>query len=622
MKKLITLIVLSLILTTTGFAQNQDTKKADQFYNTYQYTEAIKAYSKLAEKNRGDSYVYKQLGNSYYKIFNTKKAAKWYAKAIASKKQDAETYYRYAQTLKSQGKYEEANAQLDIFAKLKPNDQRAKAHLKNPNYIPKLTTDNDAFTVKKLKISERRYSDFSPILTNGNILYFVSTRNPSNKKDERDQPYLDIYKSKRSPKGKFSKPEAIKALNTRFHDGPITISSDGKTAFFARDGHSGYYKKTKDGKVKVAQQVLYRAQKVNGKWENITSLPLNSSKYSITHPSLSQDGKTLYFASDMPGGLGDTDIWKVSVNGNRYGKPENLGPNVNTAAKEGFPFISENHILYFSSNGKQGLGGLDVFKIDLSKNENAKNIGAPVNTNSDDFSFSYNKTQDIAFFASNRDGSDNLYQATPECHVKAIAVVTDKKTSKALSGAEVAITDTKGNIIATEQTDNSGKVSFNVQCNTSYEFQISKNNYESDNFPVKKTKKDEVQINASLSPVEVVITDKEVKLENIYFEFDKSNITKSGATELNKLVKVMNDHPEMKIFVKAHTDSKGNSAYNEKLSERRAQATIQYLISQGINKDRLSGKGVGSADPKIDCRPNCSDEQRAENRRSEFLIEK
>src|SRR5699024_9789788 len=302
-------------------------------------------------------------------------------------------------------------------------------------------------------------------------------------------------------------------LNTRFHDGPITVSADGKTAIFARSGNSGYYKKTKDGKVKVAQQILLRASLVNGKWAKIEKLPFNSSEYSVTHPSLSPDGKTLYFTSDMPGGEGGTDIWKVSVNGNHYGKPVNLGPRVNTPGKEDFPFIGENDILYFSSRGHQGLGGLDIYKIDLSDGEGqAENMGAPINSKYDDFSFSYNASADLGFFASNRSGADNLYKATPECHVKAIARVSDAKTGKALPGAKVTIADGRGNPITSKDTEEKGSASFNVQCGTAYEFQVAKDGYESQSFPIAKTTESETTVEAALSPVEVEITDTEVKL--------------------------------------------------------------------------------------------------------------
>ncbi|WP_372753494.1 OmpA family protein [Mariniflexile sp.] len=621
--KITCMIASLLLIVNTSYAQNKKTEKADMLFKGYQYIDAIDAYLELVENNNADNYVYKQLGDSYYNVFNTAQAVKWYNKAVGTK-QDAEVYFKYAQALKSLGKYEEANKQMDVFAKMKPNDQRAKDHIADPNYLPRLVDKQKLFDVEPIAISSKEQSDFGIVLTNDNMLYFASSRNTSGKQDSwNHQPYLDIYKSKRNDNGTFSEPEAVEELNTPYHDGPLTISADGKTMIFARDGQSGgAYKKDKNNKVKIAQQGLYSANLVDGKWTNVQPLPFNSNEYSVSHPSLSTDGKTLYFASNMPGGLGDTDIWKVSVNNGSYGVPKNLGNAVNSPGKEGFPFISDNTILYYSSTGKQGLGGYDVFKIDLKNDNTPINLGKPINTKSDDFSFSMNTLKNVAFFASNREGIDNIYSAIPVCSLELIAHTTDAKTNAILSAASVSILDESNNIIATKQTDSNGLVSFDAECHTNYVFNVAMKGYETKSFAVEKSIGGSVKVEAALSPIDVIITDKEVLLKNIYFEFDKSNITQQGAFELDKLVHVMNDYPEMVIFVKSHTDNKGSQSHNLKLSEQRAQSTVQYLISKGINKTRLSGKGMGSSEPKVDCKSNCTEEQDAQNRRSEFLIVK
>lgn len=622
MKKLY--ITAGLFLTLmSGFAQNKQTEKADKLFETYQYVAAIDEYLKLAESKKADSYVYRQLADSYYNVYNTQEAAKWYAKAV-EKSQDAETYYRYAQTLKSVGKYQEANKQMDKFASLLPTDQRAKDHKANPNYIPALADKTKLFDIKETKINSKDQSDFGAVLANDNTLYFASTRNTSNKTDKWiNQPYLDIFSSTLNADGTLSEPQKVNELNTAFHDGPVTISADGNTMFFARDGHSeGVFEKDKKNNIKVGQQGLYKATKVNGKWTDVQALPFNSTNYSVSHPSLSKDGKTLYFASNMPGGLGDTDIWKVSVDGKNYGKPENLGATVNTAGKEGFPFITDDNVLYFASSGRQGFGGLDVFKVDLNNPSETINIGKPVNTEKDDFSFSFNTTKNIGFFSSNRSGIDNIFEANPVCAAEAIAIVKDKKSGKVLADAAVSILDEKRNVIATKQTNAKGEVSYDINCDTAYLFQVTKQDFDPASAPVEKVKSGKASVTVELEPIEVIVTDTEVILKSIFFEFNKSNITEQGATELDKLVKVMKDNPTMEILVKSHTDSKGTAAYNLNLSNQRAQSTVQYLISKGISKNRLSAKGLGLSEPKIDCKENCTEEQDAQNRRSEFLIVK
>ncbi|MGL2964912.1 OmpA family protein [Flavobacterium sp. RSB2_4_14] len=620
MKKYITLSLI--LLLTVSYAQNKSTEKADKLFESYQYIGAIDEYLKLADSKNANQYVYTQLAESYYNVFNTSEASKWYAKAT-KEKNVAEIYYHYAETLKVQGKYQEANKQMDIFASLSPNDSRAKEHKANPNYIPSLANKSKMFDIAETNIKSNGQSDFGAVLTNENTLYFVSTRNSSKKTDKWiNQPYLDIFKATRSESGTFSEPTSVSELNTAYHDGPVTISSDGNTMYFARDGHSeGQYENNKSTKTKIGQQGLYKATKKDGKWTQIEALPFNSTSYSITHPSLSKDGKTLYFASNMPNSLGESDIWKVSIEANGYGKPQNLGPNVNTPGKENFPFITDDNTLYFASSGKQGFGGLDVFKVDLNKKEEAQNVGKPVNSEKDDFSLSFNTTANVGYFASNRNGTDAIFAATPVCVAEAIAVVSNKQTGAILTNATVSILDTKGNTIETKQTNSEGKVSYDIECQTAYTFVVKADNFETESFPIQKTKSGQVIVQAQLVPSEVIITETEVILKNVYFDFDKSNITAQGANELDKLVKVMKENPSMVIFVKSHTDSKGKSNYNIKLSERRAQSTVQYLLSKGITKDRVSGKGFGNSEPKIKCEP-CSEEENAQNRRSEFVIVK
>jgi len=613
-----------MLLLAASYGQNSATAKADKLFESYQYVAAIEEYQKLAESKGANEYIYTQLAESYYNVFDSENAAKWFAKATAKGKADAETYYRYAQTLKVLGKYQEANKQMDVFAKMMPKDERAKEHLANPNYIPSLATNSKLFDIAETNVNSKGQSDFGALLTNDNTLYFASTRNSSNRTDKwNNQPYLDIYQSTRSANGTFSEPTPVRELNTPFHDGPLTLSADGNTMFFARDGHSEkQYEKSKKTNTQIGQQGIYKATRVDGKWGNVEALPFNSTSYSATNPSLSKDGKTLYFASNMPGGLGESDIWKVAVEANGYGKPQNLGSNVNTADKENFPFIAEDNTLYFATLGRQGFGGYDVYKADLNTGAPAQNLGKPVNSEKDDFSFTFNKNSNIGYFSSNRNGTDAIFSASPICKAEAIVLVTNAKTKTPLANASVSILDLKGNVIATEKTNAQGKVSYPIECNLGYGLQASASNFETAKTAVKAEKAGETLVEVALVPSEVIITDTEVILNPIYFEYDKSNITAQGAVELNKLVKVMQDNPSMVIFVKSHTDSKGSQAYNMNLSERRAQSTVQYLISKGISQGRISGKGFGSTEQKVKCGTNCTQEQDAQNRRSEFLIAK
>ena len=617
-------ITLSFVIaSSTLSAQNKDTKNADRLFNRFEYVDAASEYLKLVDKGKADGYVYKQLADSYYNVFNAAEASKWYARAL-TEKQDAETYYRYAQMLKADGKYEEANKQLQKFANMAPNDQRAVAFKQNPNYLPKLNEKAKSFDIKSLDINSDK-SDFGAMLSNDNTLYFASARNTSRKTyGWNEQPYLDLYSAVYNTDGTFSQPTAVEGVNTKFHDGPASISADGNTMYLASESfNEGLFEKDKAQKLKFGQVALFKSVKADGKWSKPTPLPFNSKDYSTSNPSLSKDGKTLYFSSNMPGSVGGVDIWKVSVNADgSFGTPENLGKKINTEGNESFPFITDENKLYFSSDARQGFGGMDVYVIDLNKGTEATNVGKPVNSEKDDFAFSFNTAKNIGFVSSNRGGVDNIYSATPVCGVEVVSLVRDAKTGSKLSGARVAILDEKNNIIATKTTAADGTVSYDVECDKAYTLQVAKDGYESNNFPVSKTRGGIVNINADLQPIDVIVTETEIILNDIYFEYDKSNITQQGAFELDKLVQVMKNNPAMVIMVKSHTDSRGSDQYNMNLSDRRAKSTVQYIISKGIAKDKISGKGYGESEPKVNCGENCTEEEYAKNRRSEFLIVK
>ena len=602
-------------------AQNQYTKTADKLFNRYEYVDAAKEYLKLAEGSKADNYVYKQLAESYYNVFNTKEAVKWYAKVV-EQKQDAETYYKYAQMLKAEGNFKEADKQMQQFAQLAPNDQRAKAFKSNPNYLPELQGQAKLYNIVKSDVSSDK-TDFGAVLTNDNNVYFASARNTSKRNSNfNEEPYLDIYRATYNANGTISDAVAVDNLNTKWHDGPVSITSDGNTMYYGSESfNEKEFTKDKEKNAKFGKIYLYKATKEGDNWSNVKPLPFNNRGYDVRNPSISKDGKTLYFSSNMPGGFGGEDIWKVSVNGDEYGTPENLGAKVNTEANESFPYITDDNILFFSSNGKQGFGGLDVFRMDLTKGSDAMNVGEPVNTSKDDFAFTYNAAKKVGFFSSNRDGNDDIFKADPICNVQALVRVKDAKTGKVIEGATVMLVDEKQKTISNQTTAVNGETSTGVMCNTAYSAQVSKSGYESGVFEVKKAENEQVVVEALLNPIMPIITETEVILQPIYFEFDRSNITAEGAAELDKLVIVMNEHPNMVIFAKSHTDSRGSDKYNMNLSDRRAKATVQYLISKGIAKDRISGQGFGESEPKVACKP-CNEEQHAQNRRSEFLIVK
>lgn len=604
-------------------AQNKDTKNADELFDRYEYVQAVKEYLALVEKGKADTYLFKKLGDSYYNMGNFAEAEKCYSQAIKSK-QDSETYYKYAQVLKSNGKYAESDTQMKVFAVMMPNDNRTKEFIGNPNYLSKLEQQEKLFILEKININSDN-SDFGGTLYN-NVLYFASARNKNGKiYGWNNEPYLDLFQSNyKEEDATYSEPTLISELNTVYHEGPLTMSKDGNTVYFSSESFKDkLYEKDKVKKIKYGQVSLYKAVKKNDKWTAITGLPFNSKSYSTGNPSVDSEGKFLYFASNMPGSIGGTDIWKVAINSDgSFGSPENLGNKINTAGDENFPFVTDDAILYFSSNGLTGFGGLDVFSVDLNKNAIPNNIGKPVNTEKDDFAFTFNKEKNIGFLSSNRSGVDHIYSAVPVCKAQMLTKVKNARTGAVLADSRVVLLDVNKNILDTKISNEKGELSFNVDCQKPYVIEVYKDGFVTKSFSINKIEKGIINIDALIDPIEVVVTEKEIILKPIYFEFNKSDITKQGASELDKLVYIMSQNDKLVIYVKSHTDSRGGDDYNLDLSERRANATIQYIISKGINADKISGKGFGELEPKVACGDNCTDDEHALNRRSEFMIVK
>lgn len=624
-------------------AQSKKTEKADKMFKQLEYVNAAKEYQSVLEKEADKNYVMKQLAECYYKMNNTSEAARWY-KQLTKQPQEAEVYFKYAQALMANGKTDEAAAQMKVFAEKAPNDHRAQAYLANPDYLKAIDSKLKSFNVRALTINSEK-TDFAPFLAQENqesYLYFTSARDNSSKKDGyKGEPYLDIYRVVLGKDGQFGKPEPVSELNTKWHEGPLCITADGKYMYFTRDSQAEK-KFVKDKKLNTnfGQNYLYRAEFYNGKWSEITALPFNGLDFSTSSPSISKDGKTLYFTSDRPGGLGETDIWKVSVNkDNTYGTPENLGPKVNTEGSEQFPFISEDNVLYFSSNGKLGLGGLDIYSLDLNNpSAEAVNIGKPINSQKDDFSFTFNKAKNMAFFASNIKGNDDIYAADPFCNVEELVTVTNAKTGELLAEAKVSVLvdasadkkdkkkkvtkKDKQSAVENKVTGADGLASFTLECNKAYTVSVSKDGFESGVFNIEKSQNGQLKLDAPLKPIDVVVKIDRIELKEIRFDYGKWDITADGAAELDKLVKIMEENEDLVIMVKSHTDTKGNAKFNMDLSEKRAKSTVAYVVSKGIEASRISGKGYGESEPKIDCKEKCTPEEDAQNRRSEFLIVK
>ena len=626
MKKTLTLILITLFSYSFVFSQNNSTKKADRLYDRLEFVKAAEEYLKLSDSELNSEYVITRLANCYYNLFETREAEKWFKK-IVNKNPDAELIYKYSQMLKANGKYKESNLWMNKFSEMKPYDSRAVSFKNTPNYIDKIINKGKRFNIQNLKINSE-FSDFGATIYK-NKLYFVSSRNENRKSyGWNDEPFLDIFSSTINDKGSHLPADLFDELNSKFHEGIVSFTPNGNTAYFTRESYyEDEYQKDSLNNTKYSQLYIYKATKLKDSWDTFESIEINDVNFSNKNPMVSPDGKHLYFSSNMPGGFGLYDLYVAEIKDDgSLGKAENLGQKINTEGQEAFPFVTSENMLYFSSDGHLGLGGLDVF---YSKNvddkwSNSKNVGIPVNSGADDFAFMIK--EENGYVSSNRTGGvgkDDIYavkKIRPLCDLLLETVVLDSKTNSPIETALTSVSDGEGTINNSKTTNEKGLVEFMIECENDIKFVVSKEGYESKILDIKLLDIDPPLLEVMLDPIEELIVEEKVELNPIYFEFDKFNITNEGAFELDKLVAVMQKYPEMKIRVEAHTDNRGPSSYNLKLSENRAKSTAQYVISKGIDENRISGVGKGENEPVIECSGNCSNEDHRTNRRSEFII--
>lgn len=639
--RLYTIALLS-IITFDANAQQVKLKKANKAYDNYAYIDAIKTYERVAEKGYKDAEMLKKIANAYYFNAEFDKAEKWYAELFAiAQEVEPEYYYRYAQSLKSVAKYDEANMMLEQFNAKSGNDSRARLYEQHKDYLKVIEENSGRFVTENAGINSE-YSDYGTAFL-GNQLVFASSRvvKGTSRKIQKwnNQSFTGLYAATVDGDGNLQEPERFQAnIDSKFNEATPVFTNDGKTIYFTRNNYNDGKKRKDSDRVTLLK--LYKGTlNDQGKFVNIVELPFNSNEYSTAHPALSPDEKTLYFASDMPGSLGLSDLYKVSIKDDgSFGTPENLGLAINTEGKETFPFVSNDNELYFSSDGHPGLGGMDVF---VSKIENDSfgaitNIGAPINGPMDDFAFLIDTKTQVGFFSSNREGGlgyDDIYKFKEtrklSCEQSLKGMVKDLATGEPLRDTKLTLFDEKMNRISDTYSDQKGNYVFDkVECKKVYYVRAEKRDYNTvEEMTVigKETGFTTLDFEMEQTVVPVEVGDdlaKTFKIKIIYFDLDKWNIRPDAAIDLAKIVDVMKQYPDMKVDVRSHTDSRQTHKYNELLSSRRAKSTMEWMISQGISQDRLTAKGYGETRLINKCADGveCSEEEHQLNRRSEFII--
>jgi outer membrane protein OmpA-like peptidoglycan-associated protein len=728
MKKQLSSLALYFAILSTTVAQTS-LKKADKNFSAFDYDDAIKRYEKIPNKT---SQAQRNLAKSYVMVGNTQKAEETYSKLIAMPEHNAEDVYAYAQTLMNNQKYSEAQTQIKSFEAMAPNDKRASAFKTAGSFVEKIQSTSSNYKIKNLDINSAQ-QDFGTAYYKDKIV-FASSRKMKGLVMRRwignNLPYLDMFIANKAAGGSELTSAKRFKQNKKHHEGPASFSADGTQMAFTRNDY-----KAKSNDDVITLELCTAELLKDGSWSKPKIVPFNNKDFSYGHPSLTPDGKTMYFVSDMPGGKGGVDVYKVERTGETWGTPENLSA-INTEGNEMFPFYHKDGILFFSSNGHPGLGGLDIFATKLTNGLPTgaiQNVGAPLNNSKDDFAITVDDNQKMGYFSSNRDGGkgdDDIYSvefAKPFKFGKIIKGVSKDKEGSIVANSTIELKDANDNTIKSEISDANGNYQFFVEEEKLFNLTGTKEKYFAGKNTANTAEPQDVIISdvvlekdpgfsllalitdsktkEPLDGVTIKITDengsivdyvtpvngdykapilnkklgdgikytlrlskpeylsktveftkilnkpgvvnvhesldlsmgkmelgtdigKLININPIYFDVNKFNIRPDAAIELNKIVAAMNEYPAMVIELGSHTDCRAPKAYNANLSDKRAKSSAAYVVSKGISKDRIYGKGYGESKLINGCacegavKSTCSDEEHQANRRTEFIIVK
>ncbi len=609
-----------------------------------QYVEAAKTYEEYLEKEPNPSIeAVTQIADTYYFLDNPRKALTWYQKLYELQGQTlSDTYFiRYTQSLRGVRDYDKANEITKEVLRKKGDAKQTNHFLRHKRYNDSLASQPSLFKIKTVGVNSSK-SDFGTTFY-GNQLVYSSSKDTTKFREKlyswNQQPFLELYVADRNiTTGElFNELFFLEDIRSQYHDATVAFTPDLKTIYYTTNTLKRKKLQNDGGGINNFQ--ILRGTIENGKVTKTEKMVFNSLEYSVGHPALSPDGKWLFFVSDMPGGLGETDIYVAEIfsDGN-LNSPQNLGPTINTPGREMFPYYS-NGILYFSSDGHYGYGGLDVLeskhngKLNFSE---PKNLGEPINSNKDDFSFIIDVESKYGYFSSNREtgkGDDDIYyftKAKAPCNQVVSGKVINSKSKLNLEGATVKVFDSFGDLKAEVTSHANGSYQVTIPCGGTYRFVASKPNYTTQEKQVTTglNNRGEIKdVDFELANLEDFTVkegkNEKIDINSIFFEYDKWDITPQAVTELDKVVYVMNAFPKVKIRIESHTDSRGKDAYNIKLSDNRAKSTQTYIISKGIDPSRIeSAIGYGEMRLKNKCKNGvkCTEEEHFINRRSDFII--
>ncbi len=710
-------------------------RRANKLFNSFAYKDAAALYEMELKKNPKNILAQKNAATSYRKMNDMPNAEKWYAKVVENESTDPENYFYYAQALEFNGKIDDSKVFYKKFTASANMDKRGERKMKSIDAVASFYTDSIYYKINKVSFNTSG-SDYGVAFCKEGLTFATTGIQNSFVKSEfkwSNEAFSDLFLVRifDDRDSVFAPAKALSDyVNSKYNEGPACYDSEGRTLAFTRNG---YLKgKAIAGKDKTNYLQIYIATDKMHDWKNIKPFNQNSTTYSVCHPALSSDGKTMYFVSDMSGGFGGTDIYMSKNDNGKWTDPVNMGVSINTEGNELFPSVLRDSILYFASNGKGGLGGLDIFaaQINGEKVQEVVNMGFPINTAYDDFGLIYNKSKKIGFFSSNRPGGkgkDDIYRFTyskPDFQLKLIVI--DSESKQPLKNATVKLFDSKSKLLQEVKTNEDGTFITPIEMDAKYSVSVNNSKYFDQALPfdtkgVKGFEKlvevpmfkdlgfnlvgkiTDSDSKSTMEGVQITIVDAksgadvysgssnatgdfqknlnnyslnqmisyEIKLEKpgyiaktiyyskqlaksgdvslnddinlgmeklkvgtdigkvfnlnpIYFDIGKFDIREDAEIELNKIVKALEDNPTIVIEIGSHTDSRSAAKANLTLSDKRAKASVDYIISKGIVKARVNGKGYGESKLVNKCKDNvkCSEEEHQQNRRTEFRIVK
>lgn len=729
--KIYIIIILSFFVNGSISAQQLKIKQGEKHYEYYSYSKSVKKLEEITDKTND---MKRKLANSYFRMLEYEKSEKYYAEIINSEEYTAEDVYNYSKVLSINQKYDDADIWMRIFHDMKTDDTRGKLYIENYKYLETIKEDKGYFTINNLAMNTEQ-EDFGTSYYKDKIVFASSRTGIQTIKREwnwNNLPYLNMFIAETDDSLEFKAIDHFrKKLNKKFHEGPVAFNKAGDYMVFTRNN---YKQRSSDGIIKLE---MYWADynKEKDKWNKPVGMHFNNKEYSVGHASLNAVGDTMYFASDMPGGIGGVDIYMTTrKEEGGWNEPQNLGKPINTEGNEMFPFLHEQKSLFFASDGNVGLGGLDIYVTNISTKgfSEPQNLGVPVNSSYDDFAFIIDSALHTGYFSSNRiegHGDDDIYRFIlhkPFFKGKLLRGTARDKKGNILASVTVNLYNNDGDVIGTIVTDVDGKYEFVIEQDKYYSLDGTKPKYTkgkntansfTDEYIViadleltrepefslyclisdAKTKEplDSVEITMinNITNETTVIKTKEsgdffrklkgkklndklsytlllrrkgylykefnydqvlyrpgqynmheemnfemhkleigldlgqlVDINPIYFDLDRSNIRPDAAIELDKIVKVMNEYPDMVVELGSHTDCRGSKRYNQSLSQRRATSSAKYIKARISKPERIYGKGYGENKlvNKCECegsiRVPCTDEEHQANRRTEFTI--